>query len=97
MGYNDQGTVIGVVATNAKLTKAEVERVASVAHDGIALVVSPAHTLVDGDTVFAVATQQVEADADVVSALGVLATSQAIVSGVLNATSLGGVPSCREL
>jgi hypothetical protein len=47
--------------------------------------------------VFAVATQQVEADADVVSALGVLATSQAIVSGVLNATSLGGVPSCREL
>ena len=97
VGYRDQGTIIGLVATNAKLSKAEVERVASIAHDGIALVVSPAHTLVDGDTVFAAATGHVEADVDLVSALATQATAQAILAGVMNAASLGGVPACRDL
>jgi L-aminopeptidase/D-esterase-like protein len=95
--FTDQGTVIGLVATNAKLSKAEVERVASIAHNGIGQVISPAHTLVDGDTIVAVATQQVEGDAALVSALAVEATAQAIISGVLEAVSLGGITSCKEI
>ena len=49
-------TTIGVVATNATLTKEEANKLASIAHDGLALAVRPAHTMRDGDTIFAVAT-----------------------------------------
>ena len=49
-------TTIGVVATNAPLTKEQANKVASVAHDGLAMAVRPAHTISDGDTMFALAT-----------------------------------------
>ena len=51
-------TVIGVVATNAKLTKEETNKVAQMAHDGLARAIRPAHTMFDGDTLFALATGQ---------------------------------------
>lgn len=54
-------TTIGVVATNAAMSKADARRLARVAHDALDVVIRPAHTLYDGDTVFALATQQVEA------------------------------------
>ena len=59
-----ESTTIGVVATNAALTKEQANKLASVAHDGIALAVRPAHTMSDGDTMFALATGAHEGHAD---------------------------------
>ena len=78
-------TTIGVVVTDAALTKEEANRVASVAHDGIARAVRPAHTMYDGDTIFCLATGAVPvppggADRVEVAAAQVVAT--AIVAGV---------------
>jgi L-aminopeptidase/D-esterase-like protein len=63
-------TTIGVIATSARLTKAEVSKLASVGHDGIARAVRPSHSLFDGDTVFALATGDQIIDADVATATG---------------------------
>src|SRR5581483_2994667 len=55
-GSELQNTVLGVVATNASLTKTQARRVAEMTHDGYARAIAPAHTPVDGDTVFVLAT-----------------------------------------
>ena len=57
-------TTIGVVATTAHLTKAECSRVATVAHDGLARAIRPVHSMLDGDTIFAVATGRDELPTD---------------------------------
>lgn len=88
-----ENTVIGVVATNARLTKEEVNKVAQMAHDGLARAVRPAHTLFDGDTIFALATGQVPANVNVIGAYAAEAAAQAIRNGVQNAVTLGGVRS----
>lgn len=84
-------TVIGVVATNAKLTKEETNKVAQMAQDGLAQSIRPAHTMYDGDTVFSLATQQVDADVNVIGAFAAEATAAAIRAGVRRATSLGDI------
>ena len=75
-------TTIGVVVTDAKLTKNEANRVATVAHDGIARAVRPAHTMYDGDTIFCLATGRVEAPRDAVEALAAQVVARAIAAGV---------------
>ena len=89
-------TVIGVVATNARLSASDLALVATMAHDGIARAVRPSHTLFDGDTVFALSTGDVDAFPAAVGALAAEVTARAIRAGVLQATSLAGVRSCRE-
>jgi len=91
-----ENTVIGVVATNARLTKREANRVASAAHDGIAQAVRPAHTLYDGDTLFALATGQQTANVAVICAFAAEVVARAIRRAVLKATSLAGVRACRD-
>jgi len=81
-------TVIGVVATNARLSKNETNKVAQMAHDGLARAVRPAHTMYDGDTIFALATGQVKGDVNTVGAFSAEVTAQAIRQAVLNASSL---------
>ncbi len=92
-------TTIGVVATNATLTKEQANKVAAVAQDGIALAVRPAHTMGDGDTMFAIATGEKEADAPMGRLLAsvALVTSRAIISGVRAAVGLAGLPAASEL
>jgi L-aminopeptidase/D-esterase-like protein len=90
-------TVIGVVATNAVLTKEEVNKVAQMAQDGIARTVRPAHTMVDGDTLFALATGEVEADVNLVGAYGVEVVAEAVVRAVRQAEGAGGLPAWDEL
>ena len=92
-------TTIGVVATNAALTKDQVNMLASAAHDGLALAVRPAHLTGDGDTMFGLATGELEATEHFnrVLAAGASSVSQAIVRGVREATGLGGIPSVGEL
>ncbi|MBI5563832.1 MAG: P1 family peptidase [Chloroflexi bacterium] len=85
-------TVIGVVATNAKLNKEEINKVAQMAQDGLARMIRPAHTMFDGDTVFALATGDRSADVNIVGAFAAEAFGQAIVRGVRAAKSAGGLP-----
>lgn len=91
-----QNTVIGVVATNARLTKTQVNKVAQMAHDGLARAVRPAHTTHDGDTLFALATGEIDVDVNVVGAYAAEVTAAAIRNGIRAAKSLGGVRSWSE-
>ncbi|MHB0857620.1 MAG: P1 family peptidase [Anaerolineae bacterium] len=88
-----RNTVIGVVATNARLDVAQVNEVAAAAHDGLARVIRPAHTLFDGDTLFALATGSVRAHAMLVSDMAAEATARAILNSVAAAQSVGGLPA----
>jgi L-aminopeptidase/D-esterase-like protein len=78
-------TVVGVVATNARLSKEEANKVAQMAHDGLAQAIRPAHTMFDGDTLFALATGQKKADVNLVGAYAAEVVAQAIVRAVLAA------------
>lgn len=85
-------TVIGVVATNARLNKEETNKVAQMAHDGLARAVRPAHTLFDGDTIFALASGEVSANVNLVGAYAAEVSAVAIRKGVIQAHTFGGVP-----
>src|SRR5512138_2995139 len=74
-------TVIGVVATNAALTKAQATKVAQMAQDGVARTIRPAHTMLDGDTCFALSTGVKNADVSTVGAFAAAAMAEAIVHG----------------
>jgi L-aminopeptidase/D-esterase-like protein len=96
---SEGNTTIGVVATNAALTKEQTNRLASIAHDGLARAIRPVHTLGDGDTMFALATGEREVSPDrtvALEAFAVRAVERAIVKAVTSATSLAGVPSVTE-
>ena len=94
-----ENTTIAVVATNARLTKEQVNRVALMADDGLARAINPSHTAGDGDTVFALATGALEGEANVtvVGALAAEALSEAIVRAAAQAAASGGLPSARDL
>jgi L-aminopeptidase/D-esterase-like protein len=89
-------TVIGVVATNAKLTKPEVTKVTQMAQDGLARTIRPAHTMLDGDAIFALATGEKKADPSTVGAFAAEVVAQAIVRAVQKATTAGGLPGLNH-
>jgi L-aminopeptidase/D-esterase-like protein len=98
LGFAANGnTVIGVVATNARLDKEETNKVAQMAQDGLARAIRPAHTMLDGDTIFALATGARRADVNVVGAYAAEALTHAIVRAVRMAGHAGGLPSFAEL
>ncbi|HEX6324685.1 MAG TPA: P1 family peptidase [Vicinamibacterales bacterium] len=92
-------TTVVIVATNAKLTKAQANAVAKMAQAGLARAVMPVYTLVDGDTVFVLAPGTWEGSVDVsaIGALGAEAVSDAILRGVRAATGIPGFPAARDL
>ncbi|HBK27594.1 MAG TPA: peptidase S58 [Dialister sp.] len=90
MGGN---TSIGCVVTNAILTKAECKAVSGMAHDGFARSIRPVHTSMDGDTVFTMASGQVEAPIDTVGYLAEEAIRLAVLDAVKTAESMGGRPA----
>lgn len=87
-----RSTVIGVVATNAALSKEQANKVAQMAHDGLARAIRPAHTMSDGDTIFALSTGNKKASVNLIGAWAAEAFARAILSGVRAAKSLGGRP-----
>ena len=93
-----QNTTIGVVATNARLSKAEATRMAQMAYDGYARAISP-HTAFDGDTIFALATgvRSVPADLSTVGALAAEMMADAIVRAARQATGIPGYPAACDL
>jgi len=94
-----ENTTIGLVATNARLTKAEVSRMALMADDGYARAIFPSHTMGDGDTVFSLATGRFTGQADVslIGALAADAMAKALVQAVTRATGLPNIPAVRDL
>lgn len=94
-----ENTTIGVVATNARLTKAQAKRMAQMAHDGFARAIAPAHTPGDGDTVFALATGTLAGEADLLT-IGALAAdvmAEAIVRAARQSAGLPDWPAARSL
>jgi len=94
-------TTIGVVATDAQLSKAQCQKLASMAHNGLARSIDPVHTMADGDTLFALATGASGRPGEM-SVLGVLAatvTARAVLNAVRSATGLAdpSLPSARDL
>ncbi|QQE79290.1 P1 family peptidase [Alicyclobacillus sp. SO9] len=90
-------TTIAVVASNARLDKAQAAKVAQMAHDGLARCINPVHTMYDGDTVFAMATGELDATVNLVGTLSAEVLSTAVVRAVQAAQSAGGLPSASEL
>ncbi|CAB0662118.1 peptidase S58 family protein [Corynebacterium diphtheriae] len=94
-------TTIGVIATDAPVTKAQAQRLAMVGHDGIAVAIRPAHSPLDGDTLFAISTGDgAGVDVDTLAQLSRAAAevvAQAIVSAVVNATSAYGLTALSEI
>lgn len=85
-------TIIGVVATDARLDKAQANRLATLAHDGLARAVSPAHTQYDGDTIFALSAGEEDGDMTRLGHAAAEATAQAIVRAVRTAATAYGLP-----
>ncbi len=91
-----RNTTLGVVATNAALSKTEVYKVAQMAHDGFARCIEPVHTTVDGDVIFAASAGDVSAAADVVGVWGARMMREAVLRAIRAATGVEGVPSATE-
>lgn len=93
-------TTIGIVATDARLTKAQAQRLAAVAHDGLARSINPAHTQLDGDTLFALATGMANAEPDLLllATMAAEVTARAVLSAVWSADAwIGGdLPAARD-
>jgi L-aminopeptidase/D-esterase-like protein len=89
-------TVIGVVATNAALSKEDANKVAQMAHDGLARTIRPAHTMLDGDTIFAISTGGKKADVNLVGAYAAEAVASAILRAVTAAESIGDIPALQD-
>lgn len=92
-----ENTVIGCVLTNARLNKAQANKLAAVAQNGIARAVRPANATFDGDAVFAMCSGAVSADPDAVGILAARAVEQAIHRAVEQAESLHGRPARGDL
>ena len=94
-----ENTTLGVVATNAELTKAEATKMAQMAHDGYARAIVPSHMQGDGDAIFSMATGTLGRSADVsrLGALGAEAMAQAIVRAALAAEGIEGLPAAADL
>ena len=84
-------TTLVVVATNAKLTKVETNRLAQRAHSGLAIAIRPSHTRHDGDTAFALSTGEVEAPENLVGNMAVEAVAEAIRNSVRQAATVGEI------
>jgi L-aminopeptidase/D-esterase-like protein len=100
-GFSGKNTTIGVIITDVALSKTQLNKVAQMAHDGMARAIFPSHTMYDGDTLFAVSTAQEEitatpAEVNLIGAAAADVTAAAIVDAVKSADSLGGFISATE-
>ena len=98
-GRPGENTTLAVVATNARLDKAQVNKVAQMAHDGYARAIYPVHTPADGDAIFALATGDHDGSTNllVIGALAADVVAEAIVRAVRAAEGLPGLPAARDL
>jgi L-aminopeptidase/D-esterase-like protein len=92
-------TTIGVVATNVAFDKTQMTKIAQMAQDGLARTINPAHTLADGDTIFAVATGAISTRTNhgAIGALAADVMARAVVRAVMSARGLAGLPAASDL
>ena len=90
-------TTIGVVITNARFNKTELNKIASMTHNGYARSIDPVHTSADGDSIYAMSVGEVSADMDMVGTLAARVMAEAIVKAVKNAESMYGYKSAKDL
>lgn len=97
MGFPMRNTTIGVIATNAILTKAEGNKVAEMSHNGYARSINPVHTMLDGDTIFTLATNAVKADVNIVGTLASEVMSMAITNGIMKTEGINNLYSYTDI
>lgn len=90
-------TTLGCILTNARLTKAQANKIASMAHNGFARAIRPVHTSVDGDTIFVMACGEAEVNPDTLGALAAEVMARAVFRGALAAAPAYGLPAARTL
>ena len=90
-------TTIGAIMTNADFNKAQLSKIASMAHNGYARCINPVHTSLDGDTIYGLSSRQVKADMDMIGTLGAQVMSMAIIQAVTSATSAYGHPAYADI
>ena len=97
LGLASRGnTVIGVVATNARFNKEQANKIAQMAHNGLARCIRPAHTMHDGDIIFAIATGKHKADVNIVGAFAAEVVALAILRAVRCAQAVAGLPAIND-
>lgn len=90
-------TTIGIIVTNADFDKAQATKVASMAHNGYARTMRPAHTMFDGDTIFTMCTNKVNADVTTVGMIAAQVMEKAVLRGVKSAKGMFNVPSYSDI
>jgi L-aminopeptidase/D-esterase-like protein len=94
--FADPNTTLGVIATNARLTREQAQKVAQMGHNGLARTITPIHTLFDGDIVFVLSHPKVDADLHIIGLLGEEALRLAIDRAVKTAHGLGVLPAYED-
>jgi L-aminopeptidase/D-esterase-like protein len=95
--FGMQNTTLAVVATNARLDKRDITKVAQMAQGGLMKTVSPAHTTFDGDLIFGVSLGDVTADVNRVGVLGEFVVAEAIKRAIKKAEGFGILPAFRDI
>jgi L-aminopeptidase/D-esterase-like protein len=90
-------TTLGVIATNANLTKKEMHQVAQIAHSGLAKVISPLHTTFDGDLIFAISLGKKKGDVNTIGLLGEVALIESVQRAVTKAQGFGIIPAYQDI
>ncbi|MDB0440434.1 P1 family peptidase [Clostridioides difficile] len=96
-GFSIDNTTIGVIATNAKLTKAECKKISQMGHDGYAKAIFPIHTPHDGDTIFTMSKGEIEADITLLGSLAVEAVEKSIINAVKKADSVENIIAYKDI
>lgn len=90
-------TSLGIIVTNGKMSKVEANKVATKAHNGYALTMSPAHTDFDGDTIFVASTGKIDTDINTINILAVKVIKEAVLNAVKSANTIDGILSVNDL
>lgn len=97
LNFTGQNTTIGIIGTNAIITKAQGNKIAQMAHNGYAKSINPVHTTNDGDTIFTLGTNKIEADINLVGVLGQEVMSRAITNAIDSADDYEGILSYKNI
>lgn len=97
IGFKPINTTIGIIATNAILTKAEANKISEMAHNGYARSINPIHTTVDGDTIFTMATNKIKSDINIIGTMAAEVMSKAITNGVVFAQSYHNFKAYKDI
>lgn len=90
-------TTLGIIVTNAAMTKSQLTKVAGMAHNGFARAIRPVHTMADGDSIYALSTGDLPADINLIGILAAAAMEKAIIRAVKQADSGWGLPGWQEI